>query len=398
MILRIKKILNYCIVLIVLASCAKDPQISTFQSKQFVKYFGGSQVDKASSVVECADGGFALTGSMLDDNNKTRAFLIRTDRFGNELPWSPLLLGDSINSTGHSIININDNGLLIVGSTTIIANNMPNTDVLVVKINSNGDTAWQKNFGGRLNDEALCVKQTISGNFLIGGYTESNINNKGGKDAWLIMIDNNGNKIWDRTEGFSKNEMYKAIVETKLNYILVGSTELVAVDSFDRSIFFIKIDKTSTIGVPLDYNSIDWLSYKSAIKVIKVEDESLIVMKNIYNPSTNLSNIQLLKVQEDFQQVVWTKNISFSSVNEYGSNLFIRNDTIEVIGNSLNGATKQFIVTKVNQAGDPQSRNIEIGIVNQIVNDGFISTDGHLIIAGSTVINGYSKISLRKVK
>lgn len=387
MIPGINRCLSICIALIVLASCAKENKVSSGQADQFIKYFGGSDVDKATAVVECSDGGFALTGTISVGNNKTKAFFIRTDKYGNELKWSPVLFGDTLQSIGNSVITMAD-GFLVVGSTNVLTNDILNNDVLISKIGNDGSITWQKKFGGSLNDEAFCAILTQNGNYLIGGYTKSK--GKGGKDAWALMLDNNGNTLWEQTQGGSKDDSYKSIIETNNSYILIGSTESFYIGSFNRSVFFVKIDKSTTTGDPSDFAFYGGLSIDSKIDAIKDDANNLIVMRNVQN--SNISNIQLLKVKDDFHQVVWEKNIS--TANEIGNSLIIQNNQIEVVGNS----NLRFLLKTVSLEGDLISSMEEPGIANELITDGIVSSDGHIVIVGSNSIDSYSKISLRKIK
>lgn len=396
MILKINKWICFCIALIVLASCTKDSNVSSDQADQFIKYFGGSDVvDKASAVVECPDGGFALTGTMSIGTDKTKAFFIRTDKYGNELKWSPVLFGDTLQSTGNSVITLAD-GFLVVGSTNVLTNNTQNTDVIVAKFGKEGSIIWQKRFGGILNDEAFCAIETNTGEtnagYLIGGYTESK--GKGKKDAWAIMLDTNGNIIWDQTHGGSQEDVYKSIVETNDSYILIGSTESFYTGSFNRSVFFVKIDKSTTTGDPSDFAFYGGLSKDSKIDVTVDDANNLIVMRNILNG--NVSNIELLKVGADFHKEVWDKNISTG--NETGSSVFILNNQIGVVGNS----NSKFLIKTISLDGNISSisTTVEPVIADQLIliNDGIVSSDGHIVIVGSNSIDSYSKISLRKIK
>ena len=401
MIHGINRCVSFCIVLIVLASCAKENKISSDQADQFIKFFGGSDVDKATAVVECSDGGFALTGTMSVGDNKNKAFFIRTDKYGNELIWSPVLFGDTLKSIGNSVITLAD-GFLVVGSTNVLTNNILNIDVQISKIGNDGSITWQKKFGGSLNDEAYCAIETNAG-YLIGGYTKSK--GKGGKDAWALMLDNKGNTIWEQTQGGSKDDCYKSIIETDNSYILIGSTESFYIGSFNRSVFFVKIDKSTTTGDPFDFAFYGGLSIDSKIDVIKDVANNIIVMRNIQN--SDVSNIVLLKVRDDFHQVVWEKNISKTNdigtaANEIGNSLIIQNNQIVVVGNSIlnsNSITNiKFLLKTISLEGDIISSILESGISNQLVNDGIVSSDGHIVIVGSNSIDSYSKISLQKIK
>src|SRR5262245_44767236 len=71
---------------------------------------------------------------------------------------------------------------------------------------------WQKSFGADSDDYARCVRQTSDGGFIVGGYSASGISgNKtsatyGDNDYWVIKLDSNGNKVWEKSFGGSASD------------------------------------------------------------------------------------------------------------------------------------------------------------------------------------------------
>src|SRR3954452_23373146 len=81
-------------------------------------------------------------------------------------------------------------------------------DYWVVKLDPNGKTLWNRTFGGSKNDFAAAVISTSDGGYLLGGSSISDLsgskNNKSygfSYDYWVLKLDANGNKVWDRTLG-----------------------------------------------------------------------------------------------------------------------------------------------------------------------------------------------------
>src|SRR4051812_47240451 len=71
---------------------------------------------------------------------------------------------------------------------------------------------WQRSFGGSASDTCQVVKQTIDGGYILGGTSSSGVSgNKtsspyGGDDYWVIKIDGNGNKLWEKSFGGSGSD------------------------------------------------------------------------------------------------------------------------------------------------------------------------------------------------
>jgi hypothetical protein len=104
------------------------------------------------------------------------------------------------------------------------------TDFWVVKMNALGQKIWDKTYGGRYTDLCRTMIETHDGGFLIGGYSESDISGdksqtgNGGKDYWVIKIKADGTKEWDASFGGSRDEDLYSIVETPTGDFLLGGT------------------------------------------------------------------------------------------------------------------------------------------------------------------------------
>lgn len=69
---------------------------------------------------------------------------------------------------------------------------------------------WEKTFGGSGFDEGYCVQEASDGGYVIAGYTD--YYGAGGYDVYLIRTDSDGNTLWEKTfggTGFITPEMYE---------------------------------------------------------------------------------------------------------------------------------------------------------------------------------------------
>jgi hypothetical protein len=102
-------------------------------------------------------------------------------------------------------------------------------DVWIVRFNSEGEKMWHKKYGGTLEDVAHSIIRTSSNNYLVLGSTLSNDGDvsasKGGRDAWLLNIDGDGNLLWEKTiGGTGEDELYNLKSSADGNYIMSGWT------------------------------------------------------------------------------------------------------------------------------------------------------------------------------
>jgi len=108
----------------------------------------------------------------------------------------------------------------MVGYTTSPDNG--SKDVLLIKLNSEGEEVWSQTYGGDSNDEGISLLRVNNG-YIIAGTTYSF--GSGSSDYYLIRTDNEGEMIWSRTFGGQSVEVCKDVICTENNeYVLAGAT------------------------------------------------------------------------------------------------------------------------------------------------------------------------------
>jgi len=95
------------------------------------------------------------------------------------------------------------------------------TDMWLLKIDGNGNKVWQKTLGGSERDYAESIVKE-GNNFIIGGATSSSDGDislaKGGYDIWILKINETGGLVWEKAIGGSQSEYF-----TELKVLLNGS-------------------------------------------------------------------------------------------------------------------------------------------------------------------------------
>lgn len=154
------------------------------------KTYGGTALDRAYAVTECADGGFALGGHTFSGGAGLSDFwLVRTNSTGDSL-WSKTI-GTTSSDPGYFMRETAEGGFVLAG---VSFGGGAAADVWVAKLSASGDSLWTKRVGGASNDAAYWIEQTSDGGFILGGGTTSS--GAGNSDFYLVKL---GAEVFDPT-------------------------------------------------------------------------------------------------------------------------------------------------------------------------------------------------------
>ena len=180
---------------------------------EWAKAIGGEDDDWINIATQTADGGYIIkayfnskkadlgNGIVLNDNNFIGNILIKYDANGNT-KWTRTI---EIQGYMSSIAGTEDGGYVIGGefyNNTDLGNgitltNNGSSDGMIIKYNENGKAEWAKAIGGSNEDYINSVVQTTDGNYIIGGYFNSEsinledgitLKNNGEYDGMLLKI------------------------------------------------------------------------------------------------------------------------------------------------------------------------------------------------------------------
>lgn len=152
------------------------------------------------------------------------------------------------------------------------------TDYWIVKTKADGTKEWDKTFGGNGDDNLVCIQQTLDGGYILGGSSQSQAgDDKTEKsksdsipgylpdDFWVVKIDANGTKQWDRTIGGNRDDVLAQVLQTSDGGYMLGGT----------SSSFISGDKTSDPRGDSLYGSRDYWIVKLAADGKKQWDKTI---------------------------------------------------------------------------------------------------------------------------
>jgi hypothetical protein len=175
-------------------------------SMLWAKTYGGSGIDRGASITITLDGNYLLTGLFYSNDgdfsamNKGDAdmFIAKIDANGTLL-WKKGFGGAALDYGNHVTVKQN-NEFIISGSTKsaeIIGAFRGKEDILLLKIDNNGEVLWSKGYGGSEIDRTMSVLAGDQSQLMVYGYSASNDGdfnnqNKGLFDVFLMKLDSNG--------------------------------------------------------------------------------------------------------------------------------------------------------------------------------------------------------------
>jgi len=185
--------------------------------------------EEANSLVMTSDGGYVLAGTTGSiDGGNGDFWLVKTDSSGN-MEWNRAY-GGAATEVANSLIQINEEGFVIVGSTTSFGSGY--SDFWLVKTDQDGNIQLNRTYGGNKIDVAFSIVLASDGGFGISGYTYSF--GAGESDFLLVKTDSNGIMEWNQTQGGAGYDFLTSMIETSDgNYVLAGYTGSLGAGAYD---------------------------------------------------------------------------------------------------------------------------------------------------------------------
>ena len=163
---------------------------------QWQKCYGGSMCEYLRDGIQTTDGGYLLAGLTESSNGDVTGYhggrdywVVKTDAAGG-IQWERCYGGSGREDYELSVIQTADGGFALAGWTEStdgdVSGNHGGADAWIVKTDASGAIQWQQPFGGNLWDGALGIMQTAEGNLLfVGDLSKSNSDET---DAWAVML------------------------------------------------------------------------------------------------------------------------------------------------------------------------------------------------------------------
>jgi hypothetical protein len=209
-------------------------------NEQWYKTFGTQMAEGAYHVTQTSDGGYIIAGAAA---NYMDFYIIKTDASGNE-EWSQIL-GGGATEEAYWVIETEDGGYAVTGGTQSIG--AGNYDVWLVILDEDGEVVWDKTYGGSAKDKGWSVFQTSDGGYFITGYSESYHHSEEDSDMYLIRTDAIGDTLWTKNYGYLGDDGGYCGIQTE-NGQFVATGYFHTLDQA-LNFYLVKTDEDGTVGM-----------------------------------------------------------------------------------------------------------------------------------------------------
>ncbi len=410
-------------------SCEYDP--SDFLGEiEWIKTYGGSNDDDATSIVQANDGGFMVLGNTRSTDGDITGknsidqdyWLLKLDSDGEKI-WDRTY-GGSEDEKAANIENTSDGGYIISGYTTSVDGDVSENagfhDFWIVKIDGSGDIQWERSWGFEGDDRGFHVIQTSDGGFFAAGELDvgsledgegndltDNQDNKASQhslgDYWGIKMDADGNKIWRRYFGGSNVDESQDVLETEDGgFLLIGNSESTDFDiSNARGANDFWVVKVSEDGDMQWEKSFGGSESDFTYSVVTTADGNFIIAGDTRSSDFDVSSFKgnadvwVVKFNSSNGSIIWEKTFGGTNFDssrgitklDNGNYLISgnsRSSNMDVASNNGNNDAWSFII---DENGNLEFE-ISVGGSNiEFSYDAVETSDQKLVIVGSTNSN-----------
>lgn len=246
---------------------------STANVIQWQRTYGGINNEWAYAVKQTPDNGFMVAGYTNSIGaGGYDAYLLKVDSLGEKL-WEKTYGGSDWDFIYSMTATYNGNYIL-VGETFNNSNGL--NDAYLVKVDSDGNLIWEKNYGGAKEEALRSVTEDLSHNLIASGFTQSFGNNR--KDAYLLKLNENGDTLWTKIYGDTLNDELNCVTTSKINggYWAVGYTEG-NLGIYEKNKLVLKIDVNGN-QIMIDSSNVN--GNQELFSIIENQDTNIYTMGN----------------------------------------------------------------------------------------------------------------------
>jgi hypothetical protein len=319
-------------------------KISKSGEKIWRNDFYAGNMSSASAIVESENGNFFICGETFRnwENSSVDILVVKTNSNGDTL-WTKTYGGQE-KDYGRKIITTSDGNILIAGKTESFGAGSLG-DIYLIKLDYNGDTLWTKNYTDPDQEFPYHLLETQNGEYLVTGTNEDNNNPR---EIYLLKVEPNGTKLWDKKIGPPTWKWGYSTIELSNNDLLICGQHTIG-EGYSQ-VLVVKTDNLGNTIWEKEYGE-DKLSEKgNSIK--KDLNGTFTITGSSYDVNTMQDDIIILKIDETGNQV-WFKKFG-SAETDWGVNIIkdINDDNLITGDYNIGGSDNNIFLTKTDKDGN----------------------------------------------
>jgi hypothetical protein len=169
------------------------------------KTYGGAGKEEGEGIIRLNDNNLLIIGSTESFGGCKQIYLVKIDASGNEI-WTQTFGGPAYDAP-FDVIEHSNGELSVLGSSTSFGSG--DLDILYMRFGASGDVLFHKVFGGAKTDGGADIIETSSGELMMFCYTASE--GAGDRDLMLLKTNQKGDSLWSKTYGGADYEESQTI-------------------------------------------------------------------------------------------------------------------------------------------------------------------------------------------
>ncbi len=352
------------------------PFLSSLAQITFQKNYGTYLHEQGRAVKQTSDGGYILVGDQSTGGMNPDIYIVKTDEFG-DTTWTRTY-ERTYSSIARAVLETSD-GFLVAGSDVVTI--APGRfDFFLMKIDFQGDTVWTRTYGGSKDEQAFDLKVTPDGGYILCGQAEEV--GGGQMSYWLVKTSSSGDSIWAEKYGLGPDDrLYGKSVQVTSDggFIIAGYVDDRTVGSSADYIYLVKTGPTGAL---------DWtksINFPGSELAYDVQDVTggYVVVGHGDNLGTGGWEIFLLRT-DSFGNEIWTKTYGDSSDERAYSVEKMADNGFLICGmtRSMGAGSSDYYVIRTDSQGDTMWTRTYGGTSSDEALDAHPTDDGGYVVAG----------------
>jgi len=334
---------------------------------EWQKVYGGgdfSSWDWATSILQTDEGGYVIAGQVVTYDNEEafrRDFWVLKVTSMGDVEWQKIYAVDEVPTDPYDenipscIIQTKSGDFIVGGHTDTLGEGWRgSTNIWLLKLNLYGEIVWQKTYGGYESEYYYSsdsyIKETHDGGYIVGAHTASY--GAGSLDFWILKLNVDGEVEWQKTYGGGGVEEASSILETdEGGYIVAGNSSSFG-EGF-RDIWIIKLTDQGETEWQKRYGGNDRDDWYLSPQILQAESGGYIVACIYHRLGERESSILILKLsatgivqwQKIIKGIDFLGSISFKPTTDGG---YILATKTETYGDALG----DFLILKLTADGE----------------------------------------------